>query len=318
MKNLLIGAIILGGLGYGGAKLYLHHEVSGAMDQAVLMASPFAEIRYEGVSSTLSGELMVDGLQVLVEGYRDEIYIDRIGIDTPSFFTLLEISDLASMQSKGMPEYFGFIVEGLRIPVDADYFEDIYAFTLQARGGDYADDPAAQCTGRYGFSPQALSGLGYEDQVVSMALFVRDEPKHFLLDMTLNLQDMWDLEANVSLDGNVMSGLAMGAAYVPRLDDMRIAYTDRSLNERVARYCGQLGLSALETMQAQIDTFKYAGASNGIEFDEYMLDPYKEFLNGKSTLLVTAKPNEPIAFSQIDLYKPSDVPALLNLAAAAR
>ena len=49
-----------------------------------------------------------------------------------------------------------------------------------------------------------------------------------------------------------------------------------------------------------------------------MLDPYKEFLKGKSTLVVTAKPNEPIAFSQIDLYKPSDVPALLNLAAAAR
>ena len=318
MKNLLIGAIVLGGLGYGGAKLYLHHEVSGAMDQAVLMASPFAKIEYEGVSSTLSGELMVDGLKVLVQGYSDEIHIDRIGIDTPSFLSLLEISDFASMQSEGMPEYFGFIVEGLRVPVDADYYQDIYALAQQARGGGTADDPAAQCTGRYGFSPQALSGLGYEDQVVSMSLFMRDEPKHLLLDMTLNLQDMWDLEANLSLDGNLLSGIAMRTPHVPRLGDMRIAYTDRSLNERVADYCAQLGLSPLETMQAQIDTFKYVGTANGIEFDEYMLDPYKEFLNGKSTLLVTARPNEPIALSQIDLYKPSDVPALLNLAAAAR
>ena len=56
---------------------------------------------------------------------------------------------------------------------------------------------------------------------------------------------------------------------------------------------------------------------NGIEFDEYVLDPYKEFIGGKSTLVVTAKPNEPITISQIDLYKPSDVPALLNLEATA-
>ena len=39
---------------------------------------------------------------------------------------------------------------------------------------------------------------------------------------------------------------------------------------------------------------------------------------GKSTLVITAQPTNPIAFSQIDLYSPSDVPALLNLAAVAR
>ena len=106
--------------------------------------------------------------------------------------------------------------------------------------------------------------------------------------------------------------------YRPKLRDMRVEYTDRSLVQRVAKYCGQRGLSADKTMHAQIDSFKFVGESNGIEFDEYMLDPYKEFLAGKSALVVTGRPSEPIAFSQIDLYKPSDVPALLNLAAIAR
>ncbi len=59
------------------------------------------------------------------------------------------------------------------------------------------------------------------------------------------------------------------------------------------------------------------GEENGIEFDDYLIDPYMEFIVGKSTLVVTAKPNVPIAVSQIDLYKPSDVPALLNLKATA-
>jgi hypothetical protein len=115
-----------------------------------------------------------------------------------------------------------------------------------------------------------------------------------------------------------MTEMSKGSMYRPKLRDMPVEYTDRSLVQRVAKYCGQRGLSADETMHAQIDSFKFVGESNGIEFDEYMLDPHKEFLAGKSTLVVTARPSEPIAFSQIDLYKPSDVPALLNLAAIAR
>ncbi len=70
-------------------------------------------------------------------------------------------------------------------------------------------------------------------------------------------------------------------------------------------------------MQAQLDSFKFVGEENGIEFDEYLLEPYMEYIGGKSTLVVTARPNKPIAISQIDLYKPSDVPALLNLEATA-
>ena len=98
---------------------------------------------------------------------------------------------------------------------------------------------------------------------------------------------------------------------------MRVKMTDRSLNQRIAEYCSRRGLSTEEILEAQLDSFEFFGEENGIEFDEYVLDPYKEFLAGKSTLIVTARPNEPIAISQIDLYKPSDVPALLNLEATA-
>lgn len=318
MKNLIIGGIVVGLLGYGGAKLYLHNEVSSAMDQAVMAASPFAKIEYDGVSSTLTGKLTVDGLKVRIAGYRDEIYVDRFGIDTPSFFALMDLFDPMKLQSEGLPKYLGFIVEGVRIPVEADYFADLHEFTLEASGVKEVSDPAAKCTGKYGFSPEALSALGYNEQVLSMSMYLRDGHTDFAFDMNVNMEDMWDLQADIDLAGNMMTELMKGPAYRPKLGSMRLEYTDRSLNARVVDYCEALGLSPLETMRAQVDSFKYIGANNGIEFDQYMLDPYKEFLKGKETLVVTAKPNEPIAFSQIDLYKPSDVPALLNLAAAAR
>lgn len=318
MKNFLVWAVIMGAVGYGGAKLYLHSEVSDAMDMAVLMVSPYAEVEYDGVGSTLTGELTVDGVRVRVDGFTDDLYIERIGIDTPSFLSLLELSDMSKMRSNGMPEYLGFLIEGLRIPANADYYQTLYDFSLQARGITDATGPAVECAGKYGFSPATLMALGYDEQVMDMTMTVRDEETRFSFNMTVSMEQMWDMNVDISLAGNIMSGMMQGPGYRPKLRDMRLEYTDRSLNQRVSRYCGELGLSAADTLRAQIDSFKFVGESNGIEFDQYMLDPYKEFLLGKSTLVVTAKPTEPVAFSQIDLYKPSDVPALLNLAAIAR
>jgi hypothetical protein len=151
-----------------------------------------------------------------------------------------------------------------------------------------------------------------------MYMVLRDEEARYSVDMDMSMAEMWDLVASIELDGNMMAEMSKGLAYQPRLRSLHIEYTDRSLNERVAGHCRQRGLSEADVMRAQIDSFKYVGASSGIEFDQYIIDPYKEFLLGKPTLVVTAKPTEPVAISQIDLYAPSDVPALLNLAAVAR
>jgi len=288
------------------------------MDMAVLMMSPYADVEYDGVASTLSGELTVDGVRVRIDGFRDSLYIDRIGIDTPSFLSLIELGDLPKSQGEGLPEYFGFLMEGLRIPANADYYQTLYDLALEAQGVEDASSPAIECTGKYGFSPKALNALGYRDQTISVAMTVRDDETRYSFDMQVSMDEMWDMDASFSMAGNIVTEMSKGTMYRPKLRDMRVELKDRSLVQRVAKYCGQRGLSEEETLRAQVDSFKFFGESNGIEFDEYMLDPYIEFLGGKSTLVVTARPSEPIAFSQIDLYKPSDVPALLNLAAIAQ
>jgi len=318
MKNFIIWVILIAALGYGGAKFYLHSEVSDAMDMAVLMMSPYANVEYDGVGSTLSGELTVDGVRIRIDGDSDDLTIDRIGIDTPSFLSLISLSDLSSKGPDAMPKYIGFLIEGMRIPANADYYKDFYEFSLVAQGAENADSAAAECTGRYGFSPAALSALGYQDQVMSMYMGIHDEESRYSIDMQVSMDDMWDMDASVALAGNMVLEMMKGKAYKPRLGSMRIEFTDRSLNGRVSEYCERRGLTAAETLHAQIESLQVFGESNGIEFDQYMIDPYKEFVLGKSTLVITAQPSNPVAFSQIDLYKPSDVPALLNLAAVAR
>jgi len=227
------------------------------------------------------------------------------------------MNDYIKMQSDGVPDSFGFLIEGLHLPTSADYYDELYDFTAKLRGAEDADDAGAMCVGKYGFSPDTLASLGYEEQVFSMAVNVANKNGQISFDVDSSVEDMWEVEAQLKLAGDMLSEIMKGSSFRPRLSDMTINYTDRSLNERVKKYCKRLGLNEEEILAAQLDAFKFYGESNGIIFDEYLLDPYVEFLNGKENISITAKPNDPIAMSQIDLYKASDVPALLNLEAVA-
>lgn len=319
MRNLIIWAIVIAGLGYGGAKFYLHHKVGQSMDSAVMMMSPYARITYKGVSSTMSGQLTIDGINAKISGFNDELRIDRLGIDTPHFLALLQLGDIVSSgnSSDDFPERFGFILEGLHFPANADYYRKLHEMNIAQFGATDADEPGAQCVGKYGFSPKALADLGYSEQNISMTVYLRQNNSKYGMDIAVGVEEMWDAEIELDLAGNVKAQMAKGRAFRPTMSRMSMKLTDRSINQRMKDYCGRLGLSAEETLQAHLDSLHSFGANNGIEFDEYVLEPYKEFLGGKSSLLVTAQPNNPVDLSQIDLYKPSDVPALLNLSAVA-
>jgi len=320
MKNLIIWAVILGSAGYGGSKMLLHHRVGEGVDQAVMAVSPFVNIEYSGVSSTMSGELTIDGIEARISGFDDPIYIDRLGIDTPSYFSLLSLADLRqNIQSPDdvIPEYFGILIEGVQMRISADYFKKAYAASVEKVSADALKEDAARCTGKYGFSPDTLSNFGFSDQVVSLTAHFRRGHGDFAVEMTSNVEDMWTIDANLNLAGDMVSEMAKGPRFRPRMKDMRVVYEDQSLNARVEKFCGQLGLSKEEIQAAQLEKLRYMGEVYGIEFDEYVIDPFIEFLGGKSTLVVTARPSEPISLSQINLYKPSDVPALLDLSAEA-
>lgn len=320
MRNLIIGAVILAALGYGGSKLLLHNKIENGLDKAVVAVSPFVNVTYDGVSSTMGGELTVDTIEARITEFNDPLTIDRLGIDTPSYFSLLKLADIADNSGNPndlVPEYFGFIATGIRIPVTADYFTAMYDATQSLISHTDADEPAAVCTGKYGFSPETLEALGYTEQIVSVSAYFRRNAADYSVTVTSSVEEMWSMSAEFSLAGNMITELSQGPRARPRLSAMRIEYTDQSLNRRMGDYCERLGLSAEEIVAAQLDKLGYIGKSMGIEFDEYVVDPYTEFLGGKSRLVITAKPNEPVSISQIGLYKPSDVPALLDLSAEA-
>lgn len=318
--KLFLGILVLAVAGYFGSKAYLHHEVGKSVDQAIVMMSPYATVEYDGISSTMSGELTVNGVRVMVKGFSDPFTIDRIGIDTPSYLSLLSLTDLQQRNGSGMPEMpkeLAFLVDGLRVATDSDVYSTLHQFRLSALDTGDAAEPAAECVGKYGFSPAALAAMGYPEQVASVSFRFRNADTHFTVEVDGETRDMWQFAMDVDFDGNPVSGFAQGAGYQPAVRRMQLRYDDLSLNGRVREYCRSLGLSDDDILQAHLESLDSLGADYGIVFDEYVVDPYIEFLGGKSTIVFKAEPATPVRMSQLALYKPEDVPALLNLSAEA-
>ncbi len=318
MRLILIGAVLLVGLGYAGAKGYLYYKVSQGVETAVLMMSPHVDLKYGGISSTIGGELTLDNVSIRLAEYRDEIVIGRLGIKTPNFLALLSLSDLSSGSPQGKaPEYFGLIAEEIKVSADADYYQDFYQTSIAAIAPSDLGQRGVQCVGKYGYAPKALKSLGYSNLTTSISVILRQVDNNYIIEMGIDIVDMTDVDMTLSMAGNMMSGLAQGATYRPKLRELNMKITDQSLNKRVEKYCTRLGLTPEQILNAHLNALQYMGKTQGIVFDEYLIDPYKQYLAGKPTLVVTAKPREPLDLERISRYKPSDVPALLNLEAVA-
>lgn len=320
MRNLLVGACLLAAIGYFGSKFYLHDKVSRNLDTVLTAARPYVDVEYEGVSSTLSGELSVDGITAHVTGYKDPIQIDSVSIVTPGYFDLLKLFNTGSRSGQDfeIPDSLAIAFRGVSVDVNADFMEAVSAARQAQFNAKQIADPLAECVGTYGFTADMLKQLGYSKLVVDTAVGYRQENNRLVFDMSTNIENMYDLSFVMTLDRMPSpQSIAMGG-YQPRLVDGRFEYIDRSLEERVMKLCSAESEIPAETViAARVEALQTMAGASGIQFDDYVIDPYIEFLKGKDRFVVTAKPIEPVDLTQLGLYKPGDVPALLNLSAEA-
>ena len=321
MKNLVVTVILVGVLGYFGAKFYLHHEVSSNLESAISLVQPFADIQYQGVSSTMWGELSVDGISARFGNFKDRLEIDKVSIITPGFWYLLNLGDMGQRMTDddaALPESFGFAIEGLQAGVSDDFMKAFSKAALQAAPEIMEDDVAGKCVGKDGFSMSTLKHLGYHEIVMSMSMAYHQEDEKLLFNMWADLEDMYAMQIDLTFDGIMTPDALARGTFRPRMIDGRIEYEDYSIIDRTKKLCRRQGWSEQEMIAAELDAFRAAGMQIGIafdEFDEYVMEPYEKFLSGGSTFILTASPTQPINLSQINLYKPTDVPALLNLSA---
>lgn len=314
MRNALILACVLVVVGYFGSKYYLHDKVTRNLDTVIAAVKPMVDISYEGVSSTFSGELGIDGVTIRFADFVDPLQVQSVRIVTPGYFDLLALADIGRSDFE-LPESLAVAFRGVMVPVGADYFAPFDALREQTVAQESLG-PAADCAGRHGFAQETLRELGYSRLLIDASVGYRIENGRFMVDLVNNVADMSDMAVTLTFDAVPSPQTVMMGAFQPRLVNGRMEYVDRSLEERVMKLCtGEHEVAHDVVIEARKAAFQETASSMGIVFDEYVMDPYTEFLRGKDRFVMTARPIEPVNLLQIGLYKPSDVPALLNLSA---
>jgi hypothetical protein len=313
MRNLLVAIVVIGVGGFFGAKFYVQYKVARDLDAVLVQARPFVDAKYENLVATMDGELRVEGITIQLPQYDDAFTIESVGIHTPGFLFLLGFENDA--RKLEFPERLGIEVTGMRASIDADFMREIDEL-------DRAQRPAVEltaadrCAGTYGLTPVSLKRLGYRELVVDFNMHFRREADRFVVDLGASLENAYAFDLTATFAGIAdPTALARGAR--PLLVGGRLDYIDRSLNGRIVKYCAEQDVTQEEVIAAQLREIETMAREGGMELDAMIIGPYTDFLLGKERFTIMSQPPRPIDLTRISLYKPSDVPNLLNLTAEA-
>jgi hypothetical protein len=311
MRNLLVAVVVLGVGGFFGAKYYVQYKTARDLDALLAQARPFVDIEYKQVVATMGGELRVENVLVRMPQFDDELTIDSVGLQTPGFMFLLGFD-----QTKAeMPEHLGVALTGLRMSADADFLRELDKLQ-KASAPDFELTAADRCATSHGLTPAMLKQLGYYEIVADFSMGFRREGSQVVLNIRAAVADMYDFDVELALDG-IVDPTEMVRGARPMLAGGRLDYVDRSWNERVMKHCNELDVTAEDVIAAQLREAHRLARENGMELDELIIQPYTDFLLGKQRFTLIAEPVRPVDLTQLSLYKPSDVPNLLNLSAEA-
>jgi hypothetical protein len=311
MRNLLVAAAVVGVGGYFGAKLYVQYKAGHDLDSVLAQVRPVVDIEYEQVVATLSGELRAEGVTIRMPQFADAVTIESVGVQTPGFLFLLGFDTL----DLALPERLGIALEGVRMSVNADFLQKVDELRA-AQVATPEPSPADECASTSGFTPATLQRLGYHELVSDLNANFRSEAGRLVVGLGADIEDMYAIELELTLEGiDDPTSLARGTR--PMLVGGRLAYVDQSLNGRIMKYCAQQNVTPEDVLAAQLREVQQLARKAGMELDQLIIQPYTDFLLGKQRFTLTAQPPRPVDLTRLSLYKPSDVPNLLNLTAEA-
>ncbi len=312
IRNVIIGVLLLVGLGYLGLKVYIYHQVKSGLDNAIAAASPFADIRYDGISSSLTGSVTVRNVRV--HGFGDDVQVEGVRLGTPNLIYLL--GTLSELQRGEPPRFLELQINGLSLALDGPLM-NLLQGAMQSKVPQL---PASfPCAGQIAFGPAVWRAMGY--QRLRNDVFLRvdlDNDAH-----TIRMQGKWKT-ADMG-DVGFTTELARidpvftrdQAAQRALLRSFSFDYTDHSYYKRLVQYCAGRDKAEPSTfissvVNANATYYMYSwGVVPGIDLRR----AYGEFLRNPQSFSVVAHPNTPLELSLLSQYSPDDLVALLDLRA---
>ncbi len=315
LKTAFMGLLILAGALYGGAKGYIHYHVSSELDKIIPLASPFAEIRYQGISSSYEGSITVENISIYPSNSDDEITIEsaRIAVDGLPFLYQLMVGNFQNTP----PEKFGLSVKGFSIPLDGGLAASYINMLEEAQQVSGVKDPDG-CGVMTGLSLDLLGALGFYSITIDASLDVdldsaagRAETQ-----MDVDLQGVGYSQISLLLSHLPQPGSTIAAVQKPLISEMSVAYQiDPDFVVKARQYCAaSRGLSVDAFIASMLDMDeKQLAQQLGFIPGPGLIAAIKHFIKDPREVRFSIHPSEAIDPATLSFYKPEEIPEILNL-----
>lgn len=312
MKKALLLLVLLPVAVIVGVKGFIYYKVTSQLDDAIAAASPFVQLSYEGVSSTLGGEILVEGVKVKPYGTSLEVSIDEVGVKFPDLQTLLFIDD--DLKKQRIPEQMGFKLNHMRMDLEG---LKPYTAVLQSQSDQLMqrysllgcpdleqDDPIS-----------VLQQLGYSEMDGSVNMSYRWDrgTRHLVINTDATWHEMSTSSISIQLD-SIAALTAAAMVSAPELQSISVSVQDEGYNRRLIEHCAasqQIGSD--DFVNIHIAALKAALAEQGVQLGENLFDVYRYYLNVEGPLTFKMYPGSMQQLANLQMYKPEDIPALLGL-----
>jgi hypothetical protein len=132
LTQIAAGVVLAGATAFGAAKGYAHWRVNSHLEELARILSPYAELRWDGISTELAGSIEVSGVTIAPRALPEDIAIESVRLDTGD--PRLLFSGLPR-RAQETPEKLKVAVRGLRIPLSGSLLDSLE----QGKGGKRAD-----------------------------------------------------------------------------------------------------------------------------------------------------------------------------------
>lgn len=310
VRNLLIGLLVAAGLLYAGLKGYIYYQVKDGLDEAIAAAGPFADIRYGGIGSSLSGSVIIEDLRV--GAFGDEARVGAVRLGTPNVLVLL--GALSELQRGEMPEFLELELRQLELDLSGPWMNFVQT-AAQSSAPKLPD--SFPCSGQIVFGPASWRAMGYQRLVSDVFLRVDADQDG----RSLRLQSRWNTRdmgaARMALE---VAGIEPSLVQVPQpgkalLRWLEIDYTDHSYYKRWVQYCANRDkTSPARFIASVVDADPtYYMYTWGVVPGEDLRRAFGEFLRAPQSVSVVARPGTPLELDLVKHYSPDDLVALLDL-----
>jgi hypothetical protein len=295
---------------YGAAKGLMYFKAKSAVDDIVTAAANQADIRYEGISTTILGAVTVEGITVTPRGYTDEVQIDAVQVASDDPMFLIRGWDWGPGQSEP-PEHLALKVTGLRMPLDTELFAE---FSAAREAAGAAVDPCAEGPS---LEPELLKSLGFTELNVDLG-------GHYRLDKTnlsmtaaweMVVKDLQSVEMSIEMSDVDTASFAQGAPPQMNLAGFRVAVDVAPEFGRQALKACAAGteLTVGQWSDRFADQFIQELEAEGVGLGSGLQRAVRSFYKDWGTVEIVAAPAEPVGILSLMFLPPNRLADALSL-----